>query len=391
MTLHPVCKPWNSEKLGDVVSLTMQLAMLRYQYVTVKLFVGHQPTIKLYRAMRVSPVEGNRLRSCHSGTILSVNSFVSTSRTPNVAMMYLGADPKRNIMLEISINIILLDSDTSPFADISTSSAFPDEEEVLLALGTSLQVQSVTSNTQKKHIYIQARLCYEEDAEVKELKTYILEHFPLGRDESYYVTALANLLCQTDDYEKLGQIMKLFKPGTNDALRDAYCSLMRLLNSIQHSNNESIGTSCLLDMVSKINQLLQNSQVHPDLANGLRNALSPLAELLPSLSSEESFRAILDKPDFIQKQMRSVISLLEQISLSLPLPSSHPIFSRLEFLRGGLEIIQDRHQQTLDHFDMGHAYSSVSLLDNNHFYQQQAMVSMAESIARLGNDDRSTH
>jgi hypothetical protein len=65
---------------------------------------------------------------------------VSASLDSEVAMSYLGADPQIDIVLEISIDTTLLNSSSSPFADISAFSAFPDEKEVLLSMGTTLKI-----------------------------------------------------------------------------------------------------------------------------------------------------------------------------------------------------------------------------------------------------------
>ena len=134
-------------------------------------FVAQQSTIKLYRAMKVSSAEGNYLRSCHNGATVSINSFVSTSRNLEVAKMYLGDDLQTTVMLEILIDLTMLNSNSPPFGDISALSHFPNEEEVLMSMGTILKIQSKTIDSEKKILYIQAQLCHEESAELKELKT----------------------------------------------------------------------------------------------------------------------------------------------------------------------------------------------------------------------------
>jgi tetratricopeptide (TPR) repeat protein len=366
----------------------MKLSIEIHQFAIIKLFVEQQTMIKLYRAMRVSCMEGNRLRSCSKGTILSINSFVSTSRSLTVAMTYLGTDLERDVRLEILIDKTLHDSSSSPFADISTVSAFPDEEEVLLSMGTTLQVQSVTSNPQKKNTCIQVRLCFEEDAGVKELKSYILKELPYERDEQYYISTLANLLALSGDYEKLGQIMKFIRPGSENVLTEVHRSFIRSANSIQHSDNDEYTTSCFLEMLSKLSEMLQDLDSRPNTPNDLRDLLSSLVECHTILSSSQIFHGSI-ATDGIWKQLMSMISSIERSLPPLSYPSPHPVFPLLQCIKGTLCCEQDRYQQAMEHFEVAHASSTISILDNNNSFQQMFMISMAQSAAALGYDDRS--
>jgi tetratricopeptide (TPR) repeat protein len=366
----------------------MKLSIEIHQFAIIKLFVEQQTMIKLYRAMRVSCMEGNRLRSCSKGTILSINSFVSTSRSLAVATTYLGTDLERDVMLEILIDKTLHDSSSSPFADINTFSAFPDEEEVLLSMGTTLQVQSVTSNPQTKNTYIQVRLCFEEAADVKELKLYILEQLPYGRDELYYISTLTHLLASSGDYEKLGQIIKFIKPGSENVLTEAHRSLIRSVNSMQHSYNEDYTISCILETLSKSTEMLQDLDSRLNIPNDMRDLLSSLVECCTIFSSSQILHGNI-ATDGIWEQLMSNMSSIEQSLPSLSYPSSHPVFSLCQCLKGWVYCQQGRHQQAMEYFEAVHASSTISCLDNNNILQYMLMTCMAQSAAALGYDDRS--
>jgi tetratricopeptide (TPR) repeat protein len=360
-----------------------------YGYIIIEIFAGQQSMITLYRAMRVSTVEGNRLRSCNHGAILSINSFVSTSLSPTVAAIYLGTDADRDIMLEILIDKNLLDSSCLPFADIHTFSAFPDEEEVLLSMGTTLQVQSVTSNRQN-NIYIQARLFYEENPSMKELKAYILEEeLRYGQAESYYIDALARLLQSTGDFEKLRQIMKLSKPDNRTAINDVFRFIPEFADSIQ--NTRDIDNACLhmSRILPKLTELCKDNENNPHLPNSSKHSLSLIAKFLANFPSVPISSENSDNLDAFKPQILSSSFLIEQVMDSLSCPSLHPMRLLIQMIRGMGETLQGRHAQALKCFETGFASSTASLLDNNSPLRQMSMINMAQSVAGLGNGDRS--
>ena len=127
---------------------------------------GHH-TYTVYRGQQMSASELDQLKKCVGGTI-AMTSFVSTSKTPNVAEMFAGNGEGQTDMESVIFEIIISESEydyeRSPFADISHLSSKEGEDEVLLCLGTVLQVESV----EKKEpvTWVRLRMCQREENEV---------------------------------------------------------------------------------------------------------------------------------------------------------------------------------------------------------------------------------
>lgn len=305
--------------------------------------------------------------------------------------MYLGTDPDRDIMLEILIDKTLLDSESSPFADIRAFSTFPEEEEVLLSMGIMLQVQSVTSSPQKKNMYIQARLCYEEDAELKELKAFILEkQLYHGQDESYYMKSLANSLLVMGDQEKIEQFMKLIKPGTESIMFKMLRAQIKSSSLIQcgnYMNMDEIDHEFLKFIPDSV-EMLQDAGHNPCIPNGLREVFLMIAEYFKRSLLLQSTDEIINCPTQMLNQLMPLFLSFEKTFSSLQIPSSHPLLPLLPLIRRISENAQGNHVEALKHFETSRISSSASSLNENHPLRQTAMIAMAQSAAAL-DDNRS--
>jgi tetratricopeptide (TPR) repeat protein len=286
----------------------------------------------------------------------------------------------------------LLDSESSPFADIQAFSTFPDEQEVLLSMGITLQVQSVTSSLQKKNMYIQARLYYEEDAAMKELKAYILKkELHHGQDESYYMDSLGSFLLWMGDHEKLQQFIKLLKPGTentvNKILRfsSQYASFVRCPTDVIESG---IQHRVILDSFLSLVKIFQDLADHPRVSNCLREQFLSITKYLTSCSLGQNLDEIIKDPIQMVNQLISLSSSFEKIISLLSIPLSHPCVSLFPLIRGIGENFQGNHAEALKHFETSCASSSASFLSENNPLRQAAMISMASSVAALPDDNR---
>ncbi len=307
-------------------------------------------------------------------------------------MMYLGTDPDRDIMLEILVDKTLLDSESSPFADIQAFSTFPDEQEVLLSMGITLQVQSVTIGSQKKNIYIQARLCYEEETAMKELKAYNLrKQLHHGQDESYYMDSLAIFLLFMGDQEKFEQFTKLLKPNTKNALDQIFRCFIQSANLLRCSIdvNASGIHRAMLDLFPNLVKMLQDLAHDPRVSDCLRDQVLSIIKHLTSFSLRQNLDEIIKDPVQIHNQFISLLSSFEKIISLLSIPSSHPCLSQISLVRGLCESLQGNHVEALKHFETSCASTSTSFLHENHPVRQIAMMDMARSAARLGDDNRS--
>ena len=340
--------------------------------------------------MRVSTDEANSLRACHHGTILTMNSFVSTSLNSEVALMYLGTDPDRDVMLEIFVHKTLLDSDSLPFADIRAVSTFSDEQEVLLPMGTTLQVQSVTISSQTKNMCVQVRLCYEEDAAMKELKTYFLKNqLRYGQDESFYMNILVGFLPMTmDDPEQIKKYIKLIKPNTENFMtKMTYClnQIANISKAVANMDEIDVSRKTLMICFQTIAELMQDLEHNPSTPNYLRDSLSSIGNSFSSFLSVQNFDEFIKNPKQLG-HLLSLVSVAENIITSLSIPSSHPCSSTMPMFKGLLEHLQDNHEEALKHLETG---CSSSFIAENNTIQRFAKIFMAKSAAALGDADRS--
>jgi hypothetical protein len=119
-----------------------------------------------------------QLKQCVGGTIAMI-SFVSTTRSPDVAESFAGNGEGRpdieSVMFEILVDEFDQDYGRSPFADISDLSINEDEEEVLLCLGTVLRVESV--ETEEQVTWIRVRMCPREEKDMQRQLTTGLDKF----------------------------------------------------------------------------------------------------------------------------------------------------------------------------------------------------------------------
>ena len=345
--------------------------------------------------MRISSAEANKLQSCQAGTILSINSFVSTSLSLTVAMMYLGTDPYRDIMLEILVDKTLLDSESSPFADIRAFSTFSDEQEVLLSMGITLQVQSATKNPQKGNMHIQARLYYEEDVALKELKAFTLKfHLQHGQDASYYISSIVDFFWWISDDEKINQFKTLLNSKINNANTKALrCQIQSLDLLQQFSKNKNMDTIQYLirKSLSDTVEVLQELTHHSNVSDCLRENLVNLVENIAKSSLVQSVNEFTDDRIRMSDRLVPILSSLDKLVHSLQIPSSYPYLQLIPLMKCAVENYDGNHEEVLKSFETICTSSSsitASILDEN-FAGRMVMTCIAQSAAALADNDRS--
>ncbi|CAF1487582.1 unnamed protein product [Adineta steineri] len=99
----------------------------------------------LHRGMRMSLEEFEKLEKT-KGELISMNGFLSTSRSRHVAEFFSGSakdDPGTvAIIFQIECDTVILDNNLV-FADISKYSDIPDEEEVLISIGAVFRIRNI--------------------------------------------------------------------------------------------------------------------------------------------------------------------------------------------------------------------------------------------------------
>ncbi|CAF1430131.1 unnamed protein product [Adineta ricciae] len=325
-------------------------------------------TVRMYRAMKVSSTEYSRLRSCAPGTIISISSFVSTSCNPDVAVSYLGNDLERDIMLEIEIDIKSLNSDVLPFADIHTFSAMPDEDEVLLSMGTTLIVESVTANPQYKNICVKTKLRYDLDPQMRELKTFILDiQLRCGESEEFYVDALICLLIATDR-QKAKEVFKLCKSGRGCIMKEFSDLSDQMLDSlipstltVDTSGNALTGlftrTAEIFQNINATANLSKNSQ---DFISSVREDFHDIASLCNGIDNIDDFEQLLMP---LTRCIPSAQSWLN--SLPIGFPSLHPIQHQMQLMISMRNVLESNSTGTLSRFETSQTSPIAAIMHND--------------------------
>ena len=132
-----------------------------------KQFDSHSWTF--YRGFQLHEDELERLKDS-SGSLISINSFLSTSQDITVAQMFAGQGIMEgrlvSVILEIRANRARLQSVF--FADIHQTSQFPDEMEVLFSLGSTFRIVSVDSEAENDYWLVRLEASDERSGQINE-------------------------------------------------------------------------------------------------------------------------------------------------------------------------------------------------------------------------------
>lgn len=127
--------------------------------------------MRLYRSQLMSTEELCALKNS-VGQHISMNSFLSTSTSREVALFFLGSlsasDDLQQILFEIDADPQV--DGVKPFADITVQSHFPAEKEVLMMVGSIFLLESIHEESKENggilHI-IRMKLCSDDNDTTK--------------------------------------------------------------------------------------------------------------------------------------------------------------------------------------------------------------------------------
>ncbi|CAF4227796.1 unnamed protein product [Rotaria socialis] len=135
-------------------------------------------SFRVYRGQNMSISELETLRG-NVGGVISMNSFVSTSREENDALCFIqGAVPEPGfaiVLFEMAIDTRIAKIADTPFANIQDHSYIPDEEEILLSMGTIFRIDSIErEQLDSSNIWrIKTTMCtINDDPQIKMLIDY---------------------------------------------------------------------------------------------------------------------------------------------------------------------------------------------------------------------------
>ena len=119
--------------------------------------------MKVYRSQLVSDDEINRLQGS-LGSFISINMFFSTTLDVNIAFQLLQecghSNDYHRVLFRINADPQVMR--TKPFADISKQSGFPEQREVLFAIGSIFRITNIQQNDDQIWIVLMT-LCGDDD------------------------------------------------------------------------------------------------------------------------------------------------------------------------------------------------------------------------------------
>ena len=135
---------------------------LAIEYEKFKTNEQDHPKKTLYRGLKLTTEEVNRFQS-NVGSLISTNGFLSTTRSYDLALQFALKTSKRSVDVLPTLFIIEADInlDDVIFADISSLSIYPDEEEVLFDIGCAFKITDVYLDNDKKLWIIKMNLTNE--------------------------------------------------------------------------------------------------------------------------------------------------------------------------------------------------------------------------------------
>ncbi|CAF1439837.1 unnamed protein product [Adineta steineri] len=133
------------------------------------------------------------------GQFLSMNSFLSTSRDRSTALHFSRLTPVisgvERVIFEIEIDPRL---QTKAFADITQSSYFQNEDEILIILGALFRIEKITEDKKDRLWVARLSLASEDDFHLKETFAYMKD--TIGDDTD--LDSLGKILLEMGEYDQ---------------------------------------------------------------------------------------------------------------------------------------------------------------------------------------------
>jgi hypothetical protein len=154
----------------------------------------------------MTQIDINKIQSIPTGSLLSTNGFLSTSRKREIAIDFATKKlntldkPLCNVLLEINLNI-----DNSPiiYADIGHMSAFPEEGEILFDIGTILCLQNVIYDEDTQLYIIKLTIATQDHYNsIKELLKIVRYQLEEHIDNDGQISLIGKLLNINEQFKK---------------------------------------------------------------------------------------------------------------------------------------------------------------------------------------------
>ncbi|CAF2156044.1 unnamed protein product [Rotaria magnacalcarata] len=162
--------------------------------------------IKVYRYQRMSAEELRNLQRS-IGQYISINSFFSTSSNRDIAMKFSALSTASNDLYRI---LYIIDADprtvkSKPFADISTLSYFPSENEILFMIGCIFRLVSIRRDDTENIWIVKMDLAGDDNNDLKSLFYHLKKEYA-GDDGEAGMQSFGNVLHYMGQYDQAEKI-----------------------------------------------------------------------------------------------------------------------------------------------------------------------------------------
>ncbi|CAF4747223.1 unnamed protein product [Rotaria sp. Silwood1] len=170
-------------------------------------FIRTTDSRNIFRVYRGQLIGNNELELMKNniGQFLSMNSFLSTTRSRSTALQFVllnqKTDDVQKLIFEIEINPRLK---TKAFADITQMSFFQKEDEILIMLGALFRIEQIYENDKEGIWIARVSLASEDDYQLKEIFSYMKNRI----DDDTDLGSLGKILLEMGEYEQARKCYK---------------------------------------------------------------------------------------------------------------------------------------------------------------------------------------
>ncbi|CAF0871587.1 unnamed protein product [Adineta steineri] len=330
--------------------------------------------LRLYRGQRLK-LSQILLISKHKNDLISLNGFISTSLEEDIAKRFcFGRSIEDHEPVIFIIDIDMTNEQSTAFADISNLSRYPDEEEILLSIGSIFCIESVKFDETKQLYRIHLSLSQHNKLTVNK---YIEQTFAKEIDSINQSVVFGKLLFDMGEYQFAIEYLKNrinYLSDNDNHYRATY------FNNIGVCYNEIGKKDEALKYYKAANQIYQQANNHRGIGACCHNIASYYFNQGDNETALGWALDALEKRQKYQLEKASTLDLLGCIQLA-----KYDVEAASNNLQEALRIrIKYLGQINPNHPDIGISYRNLGKLDTklSSFIDAQNNYLRAEEIFR---------
>jgi tetratricopeptide (TPR) repeat protein len=328
--------------------------------------------IHVYRAQKMSKEEIQMLEKC-VGEYMLMNSFLSTSLNRQRARSFLfsadTSDDGEQVFFEIEADPRL--DNIKPFRNITSSSYFPGEEEVLFMVGTIFRL--VQMKRDSDGIWnIRMMLCSENDHQLQSLFQYMKKKLGTGKTDLLQFGHVLRDMGKLDDAEKYYRRYLDQLSADHPDISSCY----HALGSVADEKGNYDSSLKWYNKSLEINMRTLESD-HPNIASTHNNIAIVHEEKGDyALALESHEKALMIWKKAYGEDHPLVATCLD--NMGIVYQNEKKYSKALEFYRKALTIRQKH--LPVDHSDLGASHNNIGIIHNCLGHYDQALEHYNSSL-----------